>query len=191
MITAASLLAAEENNPLLPHPFELVVGIFSFAVVVIVVGRMLVPRIQKTLEERTEAIEGGLKRAEDAQTEAEQTLEQYRAQLAEARHEAARLREQAREQGAQIVAEMREQAQADARRIVESAHAQIEAERQQALTQLRAEVGRLSVELASRVVGESLEDEARQRRTVDRFLEELEERARTQSGTRRQGEQVS
>ncbi|GAA2110846.1 F0F1 ATP synthase subunit B [Actinomadura alba] len=186
MITAASLLAAEGNNPLIPHTYELVVGIFSFAVVVLVVGKMLVPRIQKTLEERTEAIEGGLKRAESAQAEAEQTLEQYRSQLAEARHEAARLREQAREQGAQIIAEMREQAQVEARRITESAQAQIEAERQQALTRLRAEVGELAVELASRVVGESLEDEARQRRTVDRFLEELEERTRTQAG-----EQVS
>jgi F-type H+-transporting ATPase subunit b len=181
MIMAASLLAAEGSNPLVPHPYELVVGIFSFLVVVVVVGRMLVPRIQTTLEERTEAIEGGLKRAEDAQAEAQQTLEQYRAQLAEARHEAARLREEAREQGAQIVAEMREQAQVEARRIVDAAHGQIESERQQALTRLRAEVGTLAVELASRVVGESLEDEARQRRTVDRFLEEFEQRARTQT----------
>src|SRR5688500_18665761 len=111
MITAASLLAAEEqNNPLIPHTYELVVGIFSFAVVVFVVGKILMPRIAKTLEERTDAIEGGLKRAEVAQAEAQQTLEQYRAQLTEARHEAARLREEAREQGAQIIAEMREQA---------------------------------------------------------------------------------
>jgi F-type H+-transporting ATPase subunit b len=164
----------------------MVVGIFSFLVVFFLIGKMLVPRIQKTLEERTEAIEGGLKRAEDAQAEAQQTLEQYRAQLAEARHEAARLREQAREQGAQIVAEMREQAQVEARRIADAAHAQIEAERKQALARLRAEVGTLSVELAGRIVGEALEDEARRRRTVDRFLEELEERARTQAG-----EQVS
>ncbi|RAY15760.1 F0F1 ATP synthase subunit B [Actinomadura craniellae] len=184
MYTAAGLLAEEANNPLLPHTYELVVGIFSFAVVVLVVGKMLVPRIQKTLEERTEAIEGGLKQAEVSQKEAQATLEQYRSQLAEARKEAGRLREKAREEGAQIVAEMREQAQAEARRITESAQAQIEAERQQALTRLRAEVGALSVELAGKVVGESLEDEARQRRVVDRFLEELEGRTRA-------GEQVS
>jgi F-type H+-transporting ATPase subunit b len=184
MLKAAWLVAQEEhgNNPLLPHGYELVVGIFSFAVVVWFVGWKLVPRIQKTLEERTDAIEGGLQRAEEAQAEAQQTLEQYRTQLAEARQEAARLREEAREQGAEIIAQMREQAQAEARRIVESAHTQIEAERQQALAQLRSEVGALSIELAGRVVGESLEDEARQQRVVDRFLEELEERARTQAG---------
>ena len=176
MISAASTLAAEANSPLMPHVYELVVGSFAFLVVFLVVGKILTPRIQKTLAERTEAIEGGIKKAEDAQAEAQRTLEQYRAQLAEARQEAARLRDEAREQGAQIKADLREEAQAEARRIIEAAHAQIEADRQQAITQLRGEIGRLSTELASRIVGESLEDEVRQRRIVDRFLEELEGR---------------
>ncbi|MGI5207133.1 F0F1 ATP synthase subunit B [Spirillospora sp. CA-108201] len=180
MITAASVLAAEENNPLIPHPFELVVGIFSFLVVLIVLGKILTPRIQKTLEERTEAIEGGLIRAEEAQKEAQQVLEQYKAQQKAAAVEASNERRKAEEQGAQIIAQAKEQAQVEARRIVENAKAQIEAERQQALQSLRAEIGAMSVDLAGRVVGESLEDSARQSRVVDRFLEELEERARTQ-----------
>jgi F-type H+-transporting ATPase subunit b len=138
-------------------------------------GKILLPRIQQTLAERTEQIEGGLARSVEAQAEATALLEQYRQQLAEARHEAARMREEAREQGAQIIAEMREQAQAEARRITESAQAQIEAERQQALASLRTEVGTLATELASRIVGESLTDEARRSRMVDRFLGELEQ----------------
>lgn len=174
MIQAASLLAAEGGNPLLPHTYELVVGGFSFFVVLLVVGKILTPRIQKALNERTEVIEGGIRKAQDAQAEAQALLKQYKDQLAEARHEAARLREEAREQGAQIKAELREEAQAEARRLVEAAHAQIEADRQQAFAQLRTEIGRLSIELAGRIVGESLEDEVRQRRVVDRFLEELE-----------------
>lgn len=180
--TRLMVAQGEEANPLLPDVAEMVVGIFAFAVVLVLLGKVLIPRITVTLEERTDAIEGGLKRAENAQAEAQATLEKYREQLAEARHEAARLREEAREQGAQIIAEMREQAQADARRIVESAHAQIEAERQQALTQLRAQVGALSVELAGRVVGEALDDQARQSRVVERFLEELEGRAGAGAG---------
>lgn len=178
MTKAATLLAAEEGyNPLLPHMYELVVGIFSFAVVAFFLIRVLVPRIQKTLAERTDAIEGGIKRAEEAQAEAQSLQKQYRDQLAEARHEAARLREEAREQAAQIKVELREEAQAEARRLVEAAHAQIEADRQAAFAQLRTEIGRLSTDLATRIVGESLEDEARQRRTVDRFLDELENSA--------------
>ncbi|SEF91791.1 F-type H+-transporting ATPase subunit b [Thermomonospora echinospora] len=175
------ILAAEtEHNPLIPAPAELIFGTISFAIVLLLVGWKLVPQIQKTLAERTDAIEGGLKRAEEAQREAQATLANYQAQLAEARTEAARLREKAREEGAQIVAEMREQAQAEARRIVEAAQATIEAERQQALQQLRTEVGALSVELAGRVVGEALTDQATQSRVVDRFLAELEDRTRAQ-----------
>jgi F-type H+-transporting ATPase subunit b len=138
-------------------------------------AKVLLPRIQKTLAERTDLIEGGLNRSEEAQAQAQELLDQYREQLAEARHDASRMRAEAQEQGAQIIAEMREQAQAEGRRITEAAQAQIEAERQQALTSLRAEVGTLATELASRIVGESLTDEARQRRMVDRFLDELDQ----------------
>ena len=171
-----SYLAQSETgqNPLIPALPEFIIGTIVFLVVFGVLAKMLMPRIQQTLAERTEMIEGGLARADEAQAEAKQLLDQYREQLAEARHEAARLREEAREQGAQIIAEMREQAQAEARRVTEAAQAQIEAERQQALTSLRAEVGTLATELASRIVGESLTDEARQSRMVDRFLTELE-----------------
>jgi len=163
------------EDPLIPSTPELVIGTITFVLVFGILGYFLMPRIQKTLAERTDQIEGGLARSEEAQAEAKQLLEQYREQLAEARHEAARLREEAREQGAQIIADMREQAQAEARRVTEAAQVQIQAERQQALTSLRTEVGALATELASRIVGESLADTARQSRMVDRFLDELEQ----------------
>jgi len=171
MIQAAETAS---TNPLLPSWPEFIIGTILFIIVFGALAKFLLPRAQQTLTQRTEMIEGGLARSEEAQAEANQLLEQYRQQLAEARHEAARLREEAREQGAQIIAEMREQAQAEARRVTEAAQAQIEAERQQALTALRTEVGTLATELASRIVGESLTDEARQSRMVDRFLSELE-----------------
>ena len=168
-------LAAEAaQNPLLPNWDEFIIGTICFLIVFGVLAKILLPRIQQMLAERTEMIEGGLARSEEAQAEAKELLDQYRQQLAEARHEASRLREEAREQGAQIIAEMREQAQAEARRVTEAAQVQIEAERQQALTSLRAEVGALATELAGRIVGESLADEARQGRMVDRFLSEIE-----------------
>ena len=168
------LADASQQDPLIPSLPELIIGTICFVLVFGFLGKVFLPRIQKTLAERTDLIEGGLNRADEAQAEAKQLLEDYRQQLADARHEAARMREEAREQGAQIMAEMREQAQAEARRLTESAQAQIESERQQALTSLRAEVGALATELASRIVGESLEDQARQSRMVDRFLDELE-----------------
>jgi F-type H+-transporting ATPase subunit b len=171
-------LAAEQlQNPLVPDLTELIVGAVTFGIIFFALWKVLIPRLNQTLEERTDKIEGGLQRAEETQAEANETLARYREQLAEARHEAARLREEAREQGAQIIAEMREQAQAEGRRLVEAAHAQIEADRQQAIQSLKTEVGGLAVDLASRVVGESLTDEARQRRIVERFLDELDQQA--------------
>ncbi len=163
------------TNPLLPSWPEFIIGTILFVLVFGFLSKMALPRIQQTLAQRTELIEGGLSRSEEAQAEAMELLDTYRQQLADARHEAARLREEAREQGAQIIAEMREQAQEEARRVTEAAQAQIQAERQQALISLRAEVGTLATELASRIVGESLADQARQNRMVDRFLGELEQ----------------
>ena len=145
--------AAEQlQNPLVPDLTELIIGAITFGVIFFALWKILLPRISRTLEERTDAIEGGLQRAEETQAEADRTLTAYREQLAEARHEAARLREEAREQGAQIIAEMREQASAEGRRLIEAAHTQIDADRQQALQSLRTEVGALAVELAGRVV---------------------------------------
>ncbi len=168
------LLAAGSPNPLIPHWPELIIGTIAFLIVFILLARVLMPRISKTLEERSDAIEGGIKRAETAQAEANEVLDQYRAQLAEARHEAARLREQAREEAAQLVAQGRAEGVAERERIIATAAAQVEADRQQAVHALRAEVGTLAVELASKIVGESLADEARQSRMVDRFLADLE-----------------
>ena len=177
-------LAASAPNPLIPHWPELIIGTIAFLIVFILLARVLMPRISKTLEERSDAIEGGLKRADEAQTEANKVLEQYRAQLADARHEAARLREQAKEEAAQIVAQGRSEGAAEKQRIIDSANAQLQADRQQALTALRAEVGSLAVELASKIVGESLADEARQSRMVDRFLDELDRDAASEVSAR-------
>lgn len=180
MITA-SLVAAEGETtgfpsgfPLLPHPAEMIVGLIAFGILYWLYKTKVVPRMEELYAERTAAIEGGMQQAEEAQQQAQAALEQYQAQLAEARAEAARIREEAREQGAAIVVEMRTHAQNEAARITEAAHKQIEAERQQAVVSLRSEVGRLSTDLAGRIVGESLQDEARQSGIVDRFLAELE-----------------
>jgi F-type H+-transporting ATPase subunit b len=172
------------GNPLVPSWTEVIWGGIAFLIVFVALWKMLLPRISKTLQERTDAIEGGIERAGRAEEEAKLLAEQYRSQLAEARHDAARVREESREEGARIMAELREQAQAEAARIIQAAQTQIAADRQQAFASLRAEVGTLAVELASKIVGESLADEARQSRVVDRFLAELDASEGAKSGAR-------
>ncbi|WP_029290425.1 F0F1 ATP synthase subunit B [Cellulomonas sp. HZM] len=174
---AGLLSAAEEAetpNPLLPETYDIVWSLVIVVILAFVFLKYALPKIQKVLDERTELVEGGLAKAETAQAEAAAALEEYQHQLQDSRTEAARIREEARAEGAAIVAESRTRAQAEAARIVENAQRQIEAERQQAEVQLRTEVGALATELASKIVGESLEDEARQSRVVERFLDDLE-----------------
>lgn len=177
--TASSVVslapAAEgETMPLIPHIPELIFGFIMFAILLFVVAKYVVPNMEKAYEERHAAIEGGIAQAENAQAEAEAAKKQYEAQLAEARSEAAKIREDARAEGAAIVAEMRTQAQDEANRITESAHKQIEAERQQAAVSLRSDVGRLSTDLAGRIVGHELQDQGSRQQLIDRFLGELE-----------------
>lgn len=169
-------LAAEEeggSNFLVPNGTFLV-ELVAFAIMLFILGKYVIPPINKAMTARQEAIRQQFAEAEEAKANARGAEEEFKAQIADARHEAARIREDAREQGAAIVAEMREQAQTEAARITEHAHAQIAAERQQAVTTLRAEVGALATTLAGRIVGESLEDDERSSRVVDRFLADLE-----------------
>jgi len=172
--TVVLRLAVEEPSPLAPEPGELIVGLIAFVLLFLLLRAKVWPVFEKTFADRAAAIEGGLARAEAAQAEAADALAQYNAQLAEARFEAGRIRTEAQSQRADIVEEARVEARTEAQRILAAASAQIASERQQTISELRREVGGLAVELAGKVVGESLEDEARQRRTVERFLDGLD-----------------
>jgi len=173
---SAFLAAAEDEapNPLVPEFPDLFWGAVVFVILLVIFVWKVVPRLNQALDARVDAIEGGLKRAEAAQAEASAALDTYNEQLAEARAEAARIREQARADGAKILAELKEQASAEAARITANAQVQIEAERAAALASLRAEVGSLALDLASGVIGESLSDDKRSAAIVDRFLADLE-----------------
>lgn len=180
MQTEALLLAAEgeASNPLLPAIYDIVWSIIPFALVLLLFWRVVLPRLQKTLDERSEAIEGGIAQAENAQAEAKEALEKYNALLADARAEAASIRDQARSEGTQILQAMKTNAQAEADRIAQSAQAQIEAERHQAVLSLRKEVGNLALDLASAVVQERLSEDAKAASVVDKLLADLDKEAK-------------
>jgi F-type H+-transporting ATPase subunit b len=150
------------------------VELLAFALLLFLLGKYVIPPINRAMTARQDAIREQFAELDEAKAEAHAAEDEFKSQIADARQEAARIREEAREQGAAIIAEMREQAQAEATRIVEHAHAQIEADRKAAAASLRSEVGTLATTLAGRIVGESLDDEARQSRVVDRFLSDLE-----------------
>ena len=173
MASVASPVVPLADNFLVPNATFLV-ELISFAIIVWVMWRYIIPPINRAMTARQDAIRKEFAEADQARENAEAAEREFKAQIADARHSAAKIREEAREQGAQIVAEMREQAQAEAARIVDNGKNQVAAERQQAVASLRSEVGTLATTLAGRIVGESLDDDARSARVVDRFLADLE-----------------
>ncbi|MGG7463805.1 F0F1 ATP synthase subunit B [Plantibacter sp. YIM 135347] len=173
VITAAAEEAAT-HNPLLPEWYDILWSGVAFLIILFFFWRVILPKVQKLLDDRAAAIEGNIAKADEAQKQAEAALEQYNAQLAEARQEAGRIREQARVDGQKILAELKDQATTEAARVTASAQTQIEAERQAAVVSLRAEVGTLALDLASGVIGETLNDDAKATAVVDRFLADLE-----------------
>ena len=172
------LATAAENQNILRVPLdELIIGSIAFLLVFFALSKFAFPAINKTLEERADAIEGGLKRAENSQAEAAALLTEYRAQLADARTEAAAIRATAQAEKSAMIEQAKAEASAAAAQVTERASAQLEAERAQAVASLRREVSELALTLAGKVVGETLNDDARARAAVDRFIAELENEA--------------
>jgi F-type H+-transporting ATPase subunit b len=162
------------GNPILPEWPELIIGAIAFAIVLYFLATKLLPTIRKTLDERTEAIEGGLQQAEAAQAEAAQVKADAQAQLAELRHSTADIRAKAQADGAALVEQARGEANTQKEAIIASAHAQLEADRNSAVNVLKADLGKLATELADKIVGERAQDAALQERIIDRFLDELD-----------------
>lgn len=181
---ASVIRAAEEAppSPLFPQPYDIIWSAVCFAVVLFFFWKYALPKITAMLDERSAQIEGQIESATVAKAEADAALEEYRAQLADARGEAAKIREQARLDGTKILAELKEQATAEAARITAAAQATIEAERQAALVSLRNEVGSLAITLASGVIGESLGEDKRASALIDRFLSDLEADEKVKAG---------
>jgi F-type H+-transporting ATPase subunit b len=173
-----TFLAAEggevTHNPIVPLWQELVLGSIAFAIICFVLMKFVFPRMEETFRARVDAIEGGIKRAEEAQAQANELLEQYRAQLSEARTEAARIRDEARADAEGIRQDVLAKAREESDRIIAAGREQLAAQRESIVRDLRSEVGTLAVDLASKIVGESLADEARSRGTVDRFISDLD-----------------
>jgi len=162
------------SNFLVPNA-TFIAEVIAFAIIIWIMAKYIVPPINRAMAERQAAIRQQFAELDEAEADARKAEADYKEQLNNAKHEAARIREEAREQGAQIVQDAREKASTEAERIIEHAHAQIEADRKAAFASLRRDVGSLATTLAGRIVGESMDDDARQGRVVERFLKDLEE----------------
>jgi F-type H+-transporting ATPase subunit b len=162
----------EEHNPILPEFDELLWGSIAFLLVFIVLWRFAFPRIGEMLQARTEKIQGEMENAEETRREADRVLAEYRQQLAGARDEANGIIEEARRTAEQLRKDLQDKAEREARSTVQRAQEEIRAERDRVMQELKAQVGTLSVQLAERVVGASL-DGRRHRQLIDSYIDEV------------------
>ncbi|MFJ9838895.1 F0F1 ATP synthase subunit B [Kitasatospora sp. NPDC101155] len=168
-------------GPLEPNVPQLIIGLVCFFLIFGILGKLVLPRIEKTLAERHDATEGGVERAETARAEAQRVYEEFQSELAAARHEAAQIRQTATEEGAALIAQLRAEGQELRNRMVSEAQVQLAADRVVAEAELREDVIRLAGDLAGRIVGEPLADLPRTRAIADDFFVELDTKTTTRS----------
>lgn len=176
---AVNLLAAEEggdSNFLVPNG-TFIAELVAFAILLWLISKYVLPPLSRAMTARQEYIEQQIKEGEEAREKLQQAEREYRELLEQTRADASRIREEARAEGKAIIAELREKAQEESDRVRARGEDQLATEREQVVAQLRGEIGGLATELAERIVGESLRDEDRQRRIVDRFLDDLDQRS--------------
>lgn len=162
---------------LLPALPDLIWGTVSFVILLVMFSKFILPTMNKVLAERAEKIEGGLAKAEAAQAEADKALADYTAQLTEARQEAAHIRTAAAEEKRSLVDSAKAEAQAEAHAVLKRGQEALIAEKAQAATDLTRSIGALALDLAGKVVGQSLADDAKARAVVDEFIADLERQA--------------
>jgi F-type H+-transporting ATPase subunit b len=187
-LLAQEAAGGETRNPILPAWNELIWGTIAFLILLFVMYRTVFPSVNKALADRRANIEGKLEQAERERNEAQELLEQYRRRLRDAEDETQRILEEARSNAERVRRELLAKAETDAGRELDRARQAIRAERDQAIRQLRNEVGTLAVELATRVVGDSL-DRDRQLRLIDQYIDELGNQAQAGAMTSRREDQ--
>ena len=166
------IAASQDLQHLLPNPSEAIVGAICFLIIFVFFWKWALPRINKILDERRDKIVGEMERAEQARKESDELLAQYRAQLAGARDDANRVIEEARKTADQLRKDLTTKAEQDAGALVVRAQEEIRAERDRVFQELKTSVGQLSVDLAGRVVGESL-DPSRHAKLVDEYIDQV------------------
>ncbi len=177
-VLAITTLAQEEGGGgggtslILPPLGEIIWGAIAFAIVVFVLMKFAFPKLREAVEERERTIQKSLEDSEEAKNEARKVLDDYKEQLAQARSESNRIIEDARQQAERVRQEIIARAEKDAEGIVERAEAQIVAERNRTVQELQGQIATLSIELAEKVVGRSLDGGA-QRDLVDAYIREV------------------
>jgi F-type H+-transporting ATPase subunit b len=152
----------------------LVGQLFNFTLLAILLYVVAYKPVMRMLDQRSARIQKGLEDAELAAKRAAETEQEFQRQLAQARKEGQEIIAQATHASDRVRQEILDKAHEDARAMVDKAKEEIDRERTQAMSDLRREVGDLSVSIAQKIIGQSL-DEQSQRRLIAEFLDQTED----------------
>lgn len=130
--------------------------------------------ILNMVKQREEMIKGSLASAEKARKEMVKLQSDNEAILKKAREEREGILREAREVRDKMIAEAKGKAAEEAEKIVEKARTGIEREKAIALADIREQVANLSVEIASKLLGEKLKQTGEQDKLIDHYLKDID-----------------
>lgn len=145
----------------------------TFIILLGILGKYAWPSILRALRVREESISYALEDAKRAREEVEITEQKRRRIEEEARKERDNILKEARQMRDDILKEARESAQIESDRMIEQANKQIQKQRQEARHEIRETIGRLSVEIAEKVLKEELSDTEHQKKIINSYLNEM------------------
>jgi F-type H+-transporting ATPase subunit b len=159
-------------SPLTPAPNEIIWGSLAFLVLLGAMWKWGVPAVKNMEQAREDRIRNDLETAEKTRQDAETEKANYDAQLADARNEAGRIIDEARQSAETVRRDLIARAEEEASEIRARAQADIANQTNQAMTQLRTDVANLSIDLAGRIVERNLDDDTN-RQLVDSFIDQV------------------
>jgi F-type H+-transporting ATPase subunit b len=163
------------SNFLVPNG-TFIVEVVAFLIVLYVIGRKILPFVNKAITERQDLIRDSLEAAEKARTEADETRGQRQQILDEARQQAREIVTQANKTADQVKSDGQERGQQEYERLVSSADAEIALERQRALDEITTRIGALVLSVARQVVEREI-DAQRHRALIDEAVSALQAEA--------------
>ena len=159
---------------LIPKMAEFIPALIAFLVILAVLAKLVWPPVLEMMEKRQQKIQEDLDAAQRSKIQAAEEAKSYEAKILEAHHEADAIVAKAKKEAEEVRSAVLAKAQREAADIIAKAHGAVDSERHKAMIELSSSVVDLSVEIASKIIGNDLSVEE-QRRLAEKYLAEVGE----------------
>lgn len=157
---------------LLPKPAEFIPALIAFLIIWLIMAKLAWPSILGTMEKRQKKIQDDLDSAEKSKAKAAAEAQSYEGKLVEANRKAEEIISEAKKEAEEERSQILAKAQHEASDIIAKAHGAVDSERRKATIELSSSVVDLSVEIASKIIGNDLTED-QQRRLAEKYLAEV------------------